>query len=140
MPERLPINLDILTTVEFSNSLYEELLANDCIKIGTLSIGGTSWKTPKGEILDVLVLNQIWVEDAIKYPTYFEDKLPIIPLPYLILMKLEASRLQDIADISRMLGRATDKQLNQVRKVIQEYQPDAVEDVESLIALGKLEY
>ena len=34
------------------------------------------------------------------------DGLPIIDLPYLVLMKLSASRTQDLADISRMLGLA----------------------------------
>ena len=54
-------------------------------------------------------------------------------------MKLMAGRSQDIADISRMLGVAEDLQLEQVKKVINQYLPNAIEDLESLTILGKLE-
>jgi hypothetical protein len=51
-------------------------------------------------------------------------------------MKLRAGRSQDLADISRMLGGANDLQLQQVKNVINQYLPNAVEDLESLIILG----
>ncbi|MDD1417021.1 hypothetical protein MEN41_21160 [Dolichospermum sp. ST_con] len=54
-------------------------------------------------------------------------------------MKIIAGRSQDLADISRMLGGAKDGQLEQVKKVINQYLPNALEDLESLIILGKLE-
>ena len=55
-------------------------------------------------------------------------------------MKLKASRAQDLADISRMLGVATEESIQTVRTTIDQYLPEALEDVESLTALGKLEY
>jgi hypothetical protein len=54
-------------------------------------------------------------------------------------MKLIAGRSQDLADISRMLGGANDLKLQQVKKVIGQYLPNAVEDLESLIILGRME-
>lgn len=72
-------------------------------------------------------------------PNYAPDGLPIVDLPYLVLMKLLAGRSQDLADISRMLGGATDPQLDGVRTVINDYLGSAREDLESLIMLGKLE-
>ena len=54
-------------------------------------------------------------------------------------MKLTASRTQDLADISRMVGGASDSLLQEVRSIIQVYLPSATEDLESLITLGKLE-
>jgi hypothetical protein len=54
-------------------------------------------------------------------------------------MKLIAGRSQDLADISRMLGGAADLKLQQVKQVIAQYLPNAMEDLESLIILGKLE-
>ena len=65
--------------------------------------------------------------------------MPIIALPYLILMKLSASRTQDLADVSRMLDLAEEKELGEIRKIVKTYLPTAEEDLESLIALGKLE-
>lgn len=65
--------------------------------------------------------------------------MPVVDLPYWVLMKLIAGRSQDIADISRMLGVAEDLQLQRVKKVINQYLPNAIEDLENLVVLGKLE-
>ena len=54
-------------------------------------------------------------------------------------MKLEASRAQDLADVSRMLGGASEGELEPVRQVVGTYMPEAAEDLESLIALGRME-
>ena len=54
-------------------------------------------------------------------------------------MKLQASRGIDIGDLTRMLGGADETALDVVRKTVKTYLYDAVEDLESLIVLGKLE-
>jgi hypothetical protein len=64
-----------------------------------------------------------------------------------VLTKLEASRTTDISDISRMLGQASDLELDEVRKMIPQsgryanemYDRNSMEDLESLIQLGKIE-
>ena len=73
-------------------------------------------------------------------PPLAPDGLPVIRLPYLILMKLRSGRGTDAGDLSRMLGGADEGDLEQVRAVIEQYQPDAVEDLEGFIQLGRLEY
>ena len=50
--------------------------------------------------------------------------LPVLALPYLVLMKLTAMRSQDWADVSRMLGLATETELEQVRDVVRRYSPE----------------
>ena len=65
--------------------------------------------------------------------------LPILPIEYLVLMKFQAGRAQDLADVSRMLRLATDDQRDSVRNVFAQYQPDGRADLESLIELGRLE-
>jgi len=55
-------------------------------------------------------------------------------------MKLESSRAQDIADLSRMLGAADGPTVDRVRAAVLAYRPDDAEDLESLIALGRLEF
>jgi hypothetical protein len=93
----------------------------------------------EAQLLDVLEGKDDWVHTAIQHPNSSPDGLPIIRLPYLVLMKLLAGRSQDLADISRMLGGATEVQLINVKQVIGQYLPSALEDIGSLIILGKLE-
>jgi hypothetical protein len=63
----------------------------------------------------------------------------LLALPYLVLTKLLASRTIDIGDVTCMLGRASDAELADVRAVIARLAPELTADLESLIALGRLE-
>jgi len=64
---------------------------------------------------------------------------PVLALPYLVLMKMASSRVQDTADTTRMLGLASEEELAQVRAVVARYAPEEIEDLESLIYLGQVE-
>ncbi|NET60361.1 MAG: hypothetical protein F6K47_30720 [Symploca sp. SIO2E6] len=139
MPERMTLDLDILVKSEDAELVYEDLEQARSQKISELSIAGSQWQLLDGTSLDVLEVNDAWATEAIANPNYAPDGLPIVDLPYLVLMKLIAGRSQDLADISRMLGGTPDWQLEQVRRVIGEYLDSAIEDLESLIMLGKLE-
>jgi hypothetical protein len=57
----------------------------------------------------------------------------------LLLMKVMASRTQDLADASRMLGLASHAERQATREVFARWWPGALEDLESLIVLGELE-
>ena len=63
----------------------------------------------------------------------------MLDLPYLVLMKVEAERAQDLADASRMLWAATEARHQETRDIFRRWFPEALEDLESLIALGRLE-
>ena len=139
MPERMTLDIDILVKAEDAQLVYQDLIKANSQKISELSIQGSQWQLEDGTSLDVLEGTGNWVAKAIQTPNYSPDGLPIIHLPYLVLMKLIAGRSQDLADISRMLGGATDIQLHEVKKIINQYIPNADEDLESLILLGKLE-
>jgi hypothetical protein len=54
-------------------------------------------------------------------------------------MKLTAQRVQDWADVSRMLGWAADADLDAVRAVVARYSPEDLADLEALIFLGRQE-
>ena len=68
-----------------------------------------------------------------------EAGYPVLDLPYLVLMKMEMSRAQDLADLSKMLGLAAAEDLTRIREIVARYLPAALEDLESLIYLGGLE-
>jgi hypothetical protein len=141
MPERMTQDLDIVIQVADSPQARQKLLAAGFVYQGELSIGGSSWRMPDGKGIDMLEGSTPWWADAIAGAQMNRDAqgLPIIPLPYLALMKFQAGRAQDIADVTRMLGQADESALNVVRSLFAEYAPDDVEDLESLIELGRLE-
>lgn len=139
MPERMTDDIDILVLTQDAANLYRELEQAGSHRVGELSIGGCTWELPDGTYLDVLESNDTWVKEAINNYNLAPDGLPIIGLPYLVLMKIKASRGIDMGDLTRMLGGADENNLQLVRRVIKVFLPDAVEDLESLIMLGKLE-
>ncbi len=139
MPERMTLDLDILIKAEDARKIYQDLENAGGKKIGILNISGSQWQLPDNTSLDVLEGDDEWVAEAVSKPNYAPDGLPIIDLSYLILMKLSASRTQDLADVSRMLGLADETQLIQIRAIVKHYLANAEEDLESLIILGKLE-
>jgi 5-keto 4-deoxyuronate isomerase len=139
MPERMTLDLDILVLAEDVVTLNRELEQANCQKLGNLSIGGASWQLPDRTILYILKSEENWAREALQNPNFDESGFPVIALPYLTIMKLLASRAQDIADLTRMLGAASEVTLQDVRTVVQAYVPDALEDLESMIVLGRME-
>ncbi|KKI99043.1 hypothetical protein [Prochlorothrix hollandica] len=140
MPERMTLDIDILINTQDAQQVYQNLLNANASKISNLSIPGSQWQLEDGTSLDVIEEDSEWAQNAIKSPNYAPDGSPVIQLSYLVLMKFLAGRSQDIADISRMLGSAQEVELDPVKAVITTYLPQALEDLESLIILGKLEY
>lgn len=139
-PERMTDDLDVLVAAADAETLYEELARGGAVKAGQLAIGGSHWLLPDGTPLDVLEEDAAWVAEAMAAPAPGPDGSPVIALPYLVLLKMRASRGIDIGDLTRMLGAADEADLKRTRRVIRVHLRDAEEDLESLISLGRLEY
>jgi len=140
MPERTTLDTAILVLAGDQEAVEQELTAAGCQKLGLLAIGGSTWTLPDGTTLDVVISDAPWAQEAIERPLQTTDGIPVIALPYLVLMKLVAGRSQDIADITRMLGGADESALAEVRAAVARHNPEAGNDVESMIVLGRLEY
>jgi hypothetical protein len=140
MPERMTLDTDIL--VRLSDLPHVETALRDagCTKQGPLAIGGSTWRLPDGRNLDVVALHEPWIEEALNMPVKAADGLPYIALPYLVLMKLASGRMQDLADIGRMLGGAEPAGMDEVRRIMVRYRPRDLEDVENMRRIGQLEY
>jgi len=54
-------------------------------------------------------------------------------------MKFQAGRVQDLADVTRMLGQANDERLAFVRALFEQLLSEEIEDLDILIRLGQLE-
>ena len=95
---------------------------------------------PGGRPWTLLALRRPWLREAFESASRGETGRPYVAVPYLVLMKLESGRLQDLADISRMLGFAEESPLDETRRIVSQYRPEDAEDLESMIRLGKLEH
>lgn len=141
MPERSTVDLDVM--IEKKNASIAEALLK---KAGfsykqELSIGGSVWLSIDGEEIDLLESQEEWLADAIKEAKNNLDPqgLPVLPFESFILLKFRSGRVQDIADVSRMLGLAPENMLGKTRKLFYELEPDSKDDLENLIILGRME-
>ena len=104
-------------------------------------LAGKAWVDPAGHELDVIGLPGTWGAAAISTATFDRAaKMRAITLPYAVLTKMISSRTRDVSDISRMLGSRSDARLAPVLAVMKQHMTrDDVEDLEQIIALGRLE-
>ena len=141
MPERATFDLDVAVLVTNAADARARLAAAGAVYQGERSSGGSHWALADGTPVDVLELMDGWAGEALVAAASNRDAqgLPVLPLPYLIRMKFEAGRLQDIADVTRMLGLAGEAQLAEIREVFGDLPDEDRADLESLIQLGRLE-
>jgi hypothetical protein len=139
MPERATKDLDILVRLQDGDEVQTRLIAADFRIVSQLAVPGFLVRAPDGAEIDVILGSYSWLSEALKHVQHDPAGYPVLDLPYLVIMKLAASRVQDTADLSRMLGLASDSELGRVRRVVARYAPDDLDDLESLIYLGRFE-
>lgn len=141
MPERMTLDFDIAIAVREAPAARRLLVEAGFVKLADLNIGGARWQGPEGRPIDVIEGREPWWDAALAEAQSNRDAqgLPILPLPYLALMTFQASRTIDLGDLTRMVGLADERALAAVRDTFRRYAPDDLEDLESLIMLGKLE-
>ena len=139
MPERMTKDLDILNHQNDKDTVLSQLHQAGYQILEPLAIPGYALISPDGTEVDLLLGADAWLTDALNGPIQDAAGYPVISLPYLILLKMGAQRTQDWADVSRMLGLASDEDLDKVRAAVLRFTPNDSEDLESLIFIGKQE-
>ena len=139
MPERATQDLDILIRRIDSDVVWEKLQAAGYTRVSELAIPGFIARSPEDVELDILYGDDAWLDEALQHPETDAAGYPVIGLPYLVLMKMASARAQDMADLARMLGLASEARLAHIRDVVHRYAPDEAEDLEALLYLGRLE-
>lgn len=141
MPERATVDLDIM--IEKENTIIAEGLLKKAgfVYKQELLIGGSVWLSPDGEEIDLLESQEEWLAIAIKEAKNNLDLqgLPVLPFEGFVLLKFRSGRVQDVADVSRMLGLASEDMLEKTRKLFDKLEPDSKDDLENLIILGRME-
>lgn len=139
MPERMTKDLDIIVHEKDGEGVVNKLQEAGYQVVSKLAIHGYLMLAPDGTELDVIFGKDQWLKEALAHPKTDSAGYPVLALPYLVILKMAAQRPQDWADISRMLGWASDADLDDVRAVVKKYTPQDIEDIESLIFIGKKE-
>lgn len=140
-PQRHTLDLDVAIWAGDEERVASLLAAQGHARKRAHRTAVTSWQTPGGNPVDLLLLDAAWAQDALAAAQ--ENRmggLPVLPLPYLVLTKMAAGRMADLADIARMLGMAQGEALAEVRRVANAFlTPADREDLERLIRLGRME-
>jgi len=129
--------LEVLIAPEDQGWIEDELEANGAVRSGTL-LDGASFQLADGSTLDVIARDEPWLAQALDCPQAAPNGLPVIGLPYLVLYRLETARSADSRELERLLAGASEAQLGRVRDAVDAFMPDLRDDLESLIALGRL--
>lgn len=138
-PARFTEDIDLMVLAEDSAPVEQALQSAGWFQLGIISFGGSSWQSAEGELIDLLhAPRQSWVTAALNSPIQTPEGLQIIDLPYLIILKLSATRAVDISDIVGMIQHATDEEKSRIREVIETHRSDLLEDFEQFRAIAKL--
>jgi hypothetical protein len=143
MPERHTSDLDIVLMVEDQQRAESLLAAAGYAAKGPLAIEGvpgSTWDSPEGVPVDLITLPDGWAETALEEAAtnLGSDGMPVLPLAFLVILKMDAIRPQDTADVERMLAAASPEMRDHVRSVVRRWEPRLIGDLESTIAMAKL--
>ncbi len=147
MPERSTIDTDYIIAPEAFDVALMRLEADGFVTDARallfpdsrLALRGRRFRR-ESTVIDVITSSQDWLREATADPPRPAGaQEPVVALPFLVLMKLDASRSVDQGDLTRMLGLADDKTLNATRDVVSRYLPSDLDDLGQYIAIGKLE-
>jgi hypothetical protein len=145
MPPRQTGDLDLVVAISDLDKAGQILKKATWNFIGALNLEhgleGTGWKQGHNE-LDLLGLPGIWGQEALNeaQENLLAAKLPTVSLGYMVIMKLISARAQDSADIIKMLGAASEIEIEIARQTVYRWLPNDKEDFEQMVLFGKLEY
>jgi hypothetical protein len=142
MPERMTLDVAILIHEHDASVVRAAFVAAGYRVIGQLTIGGFTVQMPNSEAMpiDVLTRADAWLDDALAQPVYDGAGYPVLSRPYLVLMKLQAGRTQDLADVQRLLAQTPSTERTAIRTFVETFSPELAEDYDSLVTLADLEF
>lgn len=141
-PERMTLDVDIVIHERDIPAAREAFIAANYRIIAELAIGGFSARESHPDTMPVAVISREdpWLDDALADPRRDRAGHPVLARHYLTLLKLQAGRTQDLADIQRLLATTPATERASTRNLIERHAPDLVKDFDSLITLANLEF
>lgn len=141
-PERMTLDVDIIMHERDARSAREAFVEAGYEITGELSIGGFTARegAPDAMPVDVILRDDPWLEVALANPHLDPAGHPVLPRPYLTLLKLQAGRALDVVDVQRLLVSTPPAERASTRRLVEAYAPGLAEDYDSLVALADLEF
>ncbi|MGD1065504.1 MAG: hypothetical protein ABR975_01665 [Vulcanimicrobiaceae bacterium] len=150
-PERFTKDVDFLVPYDFFAEEEERLRAAGWERLrslvfpnAALGLIGSAWhNAARTTEIDVITSPQAWVREAFE-TAVARDRSGhrVIPLAYLVLMKLDSARAIDQADLSRTLGRLDAEQVEAIVRIVERHygDPAAGDEVRQYHEVGRWEY
>lgn len=142
LPQRATYALDLLITPASKKRTIQALDKLSSRK-ETFSNTHTFYRLREETLyLNLLSIDAPWVTTALTDsrknidPTSLE---PVLTFPWLILSKLNYGKRQDYMDCARLISRATPKQLEETKRLLNKWLPTALPDLRKLYRIGKQE-
>jgi hypothetical protein len=109
-----------------------------------LGLHGSAWRPGSGGVeVDLITSEQEWARAVFEAPiTHDKNGERVIPLEFLVLMKLDSARANDQGDINRILGLLPPERVEDVIRVVVRYydDPAAADDIRQSAEIGRWEY
>ncbi|MEA2719785.1 MAG: hypothetical protein QOJ39_1649 [Candidatus Eremiobacteraeota bacterium] len=150
-PERYTKDVDYFVVADRYGEAQTRLLTAGWKQTRTLTfpnaalgLFGSAWRAHDGRPeIDLITSEQEWAREALAAPISRDTKGErVIPLAYLILMKLDSARAIDQGDLARILGRLSPEQMDDVINIVVRHyrDPSTAEDLRQYHEIGKWEY
>ncbi len=142
IPERMTLDVYILVHQRDEERVRAAFLAAGYRVTGLLSIGGLSVQSVQASEppIDVLTRADVWLDDALAELVHDSAGYPVLGRSFLILLKLQAGRTQDLADVQRLVAHTSAEERTAYLQLIRRESPELIEDLESLYTLADLEF
>ncbi len=107
----------------------------------SLQLYGQAWSRGD-ELVDIVATPQEWGRRALEEPVFDQTGLRVVALPYLVLMKFDSARGIDQGDLTRILGRLSDDEVDLLIQKVGPYSSDPLfaDDVRQYVQLGRWEW
>jgi len=149
-PERATIDVDLIVPVTHFDVAEAKMRLDGFTRAralgfpgSALGLRGSSWQKGDDPSVDMMTSDQSWLVEAFIAPQVANTKdQRVMPLPYLVLMKMDSARGIDQGDLTRILGRLNDEEVEDVVRIVSRYLggSQAPEDVRQYARIGRWEY
>ncbi len=135
VPEREPLDFDAAVTVADGPAMRAQMAAGGYHYLGESEWGEAMWRSAEGVAVDVFEGAEEWWPPALAAAQGNRNAqgLPILPLPYLILLLLDDGRERKLNDAAKMLAAADEPTLAAVRSLVAHYRPQHTEGLARLL-------